>query len=212
VFRVRRPTERTPYDRAAIEAWDWPQHVDITVESQKAEKRPHSVQRHVIERLLDPGNPLRYDFLLDDDDHHEAADVVGLKVLGERLVVHLYHCKFSGGREAGARLDDLYAVCGQAQKSVVWKVDTERLVRHLRLRSAARFARCSVDRFEHGDEAGLTALGNKARFLVPDVRIFIVQPGLSKRDASVGQLDLLAATQAYLRDTYAVPLTVIGSP
>lgn len=49
------------------------------------------------------------------------------------------------------------------------------------------------------------------RLLVPEVRIFIVQPGLSKREATVGQFDLLAATQAYLRDTYAVPLTVVGS-
>lgn len=212
IFRVRRPTERVPYERDAIEDWTWPAHVDIMVESQKVQKRPNSVQRHVIERLIDPGHPFAYDFILDDDDHHEAADVVALKVLGDRLLIHLYHCKFSGGPAAGARVDDLYAVCGQAQKSVSWKADAENLVRHLRLRNEARRVRHGVERFERGNAAGLTALGNKVRFLVPDMRIFIVQPGLSKSCASIQQLDLLAATEAYLRETYAVPMTVIGSP
>ena len=212
IFRIRRLAERVPYDRAAIVAWTWPNHVDITVESQRVEKRAQSIQRYVIERLLHPDHAPRFDFVLDDDDHHEAADVVALKIEGDRLLVHLYHCKFSGGREAGARIDDLYAVCGQAQKSVAWKADAENLIRHLRVRSAARRDRHGVDRFERGDEAGLTALGHKARFLIPDVRIFIVQPGLSRAGASVGQLDLLAATEAYLRETYAVPLTVVGSP
>lgn len=211
MFSVRPAEDRVPYERDRIEPWAWPAHVDITVESQKVPKRANSIQYHVIQELIGPRAEPSYDFVLDDDDHHEAADVVGLKVVGDRLLIHLYHCKFSGSPEPGARLDDLYAVCGQAQKSVAWKADAERLIRHLRLRSNARQRRLGVTRFEKGDEAGLNRLMQQARFLVPDMRVFIVQPGLSRRQASQGQLDLLAATEAYLQETYAVPLTVIAS-
>nr|WP_246408255.1 DEAD/DEAH box helicase family protein [Microvirga lupini] len=211
-FRLRNPGERAPYPRERLEAWSWPAHVDLTVESQKVAKRPHSIQFHALRVLADPAHDPHYSFLLDDDDHHEAADIVGLKVVGERLVVHFYHCKFSKERMAGARVDDLYAVCGQAQKSVMWKADPVGLLQHLRRRSAERERKHGVSRFEVGNDADLAALAHRARLLIPDFRIFIVQPGLSKANASREQLDLLAATEAYLKETYAIPLTVIGSP
>lgn len=212
IFRVRPGPDRVPFAREKIDAWAWPAQVDIKVESQKVPKRANSIQHHVIQRLLLPGNGTQYDFVLDDDDHHESADVVGLKVVKDTLVVHFFHCKYSKEAKPGSRIEDLYAVCGQAQKSVSWKADPEELIRHLRLRSDARRRKMGVSRFEKGDEAGLTALGHKVRFLIPEFRIFIVQPGLSKAEASLGQLDLLAATEAYLKETYAIPLTVVASP
>lgn len=212
IFRIKQGLEREPFPRDRIEAWTWPAHVDLTVESQKVVKRTESIQYHVIRVLLAAKYSVRYDFVFDDDDHHEAADVVGLKVVGERLLIDFYHCKFSGDAKPGARVDDLYAVCGQAQKSVPWKADPEDLLRHLRLRSDARRTKHGVTRFEHGTEAALSALIHRVRLLTPELRIFIVQPGLSKAKVSIEQLDLLAATQAYLQETYSVPMTVIGSP
>jgi hypothetical protein len=41
--------------------------------------------------------------------------------------------------------------------------------------------------------------------------IYIVQPGVSKAVVTQGQLDLLSAADAYLRDTGEVPLGVIRS-
>jgi hypothetical protein len=44
-----------------------------------------------------------------------------------------------------------------------------------------------------------------------DFEITIVQPGVRKSDLNDGQRDLLASTQLYLSETYAVPLSVIFS-
>ncbi|WP_158515382.1 hypothetical protein [Paraburkholderia phytofirmans] len=43
------------------------------------------------------------------------------------------------------------------------------------------------------------------------LRIFIVQPGLSKARASAAQLALLSVAENYLLETYGVPFGVIGS-
>ena len=39
----------------------------------------------------------------------------------------------------------------------------------------------------------------------------MVQPGLSKWKASEEQLELLAVTDIFLKETYLIPLTIIGS-
>jgi hypothetical protein len=36
------------------------------------------------------------------------------------IAVDFYHCKYSQESSAGARVGDLYEVCGQAQKSISW--------------------------------------------------------------------------------------------
>lgn len=92
------------------------------------------------------------------------------------------------------------------------KADPEDLLRHLRLLSDARRTKHGVTRFEHGTEVALSALIHRVRFLTPELRVFIVQPGLSMAKVSIEQLDLLAATQAYLQETNSVPMKVIGSP
>jgi hypothetical protein len=43
------------------------------------------------------------------------------------------------------------------------------------------------------------------------LRVFIVQPGSSVAEVSREQLELLAVTESYLVDTFAVPLEIIGS-
>jgi hypothetical protein len=80
----------------------------------------------MIERLQ--RNPA-YAAIFDDDGSNEAADVVattvdrGKPTRGKptvpRLEVDLYHLEYAGG-EPGRRLEDLYVVCGQAQRSTSW--------------------------------------------------------------------------------------------
>ena len=43
------------------------------------------------------------------------------------------------------------------------------------------------------------------------LRAFIVQPGLSIAEVSKEQLELLAVTENYLKETFAVPLEIVGS-
>lgn len=100
-----------PYPSDKIEAWDWSK-ANIRVESQGTDKRADSVQRLVIDTLLADPDP--YDVIFDDDGKGEIADVVALRITDSVVSVTLYHCKYSGADTPGARLGDLYEVCGQA--------------------------------------------------------------------------------------------------
>ena len=51
-----------------------------------------------------------------------------------------------------------------------------------------------------------------ARQLAFEYEIVIVQPGLSKAKLAPAFLDVLGATELFLRETYSMPLAVIASP
>jgi superfamily II DNA or RNA helicase len=202
--------EAIGYDRAKIQAWDWA-GIDIERESQTPAKRANSVQYRVIQQLLEAEHVPVYDIVFDDDAPGEIADVVALAVDGVRLIIDLYHCKFAGAPTPGARVEDLYAVCGQAQRSVEWKSRVERLLDRLPHRDTRRRKWSSVSRFERGTLKALSAIRQRLPELVPELRVTIVQPGLSRAEASVEQLKLLGATELYLNETFTVPLRVIAS-
>lgn len=199
-----------PYDPTKIESWDWT-GVDLSKESQTTTKIHDSIQYKTIQRLLDHDHSPQYDVVFDDDDAYEAADIIALKMSDEHLLVHLYHCKFATHGTTGARVEDLYAVCGQAQRSVSWKGDIKRLIRHLRRRELHRMQKHHQSRFEYGDLAKLDEIETKAPYLLPQFKIFVVQPGVSKSRSSIEQQKLLAVTELYLQETYAVDFGVIAS-
>lgn len=196
-----------PYKRDKIEAWGWT-GVNLSKESQRDTKRADSIQRHVIDKLCsDPS----WELIFDDDSSGEAADIIAVKREGALLYVNLYHCKFAHDGSVGARVGDLYEVCGQAQKSIRWREKVDRLFQHLKLREASRIKDNRPSRIERGDEKLLFELLNNAHLLKPIYQVFIVQPGMSKTDATNEQLRLLGATELYLSETYAIPLRVIAS-
>jgi superfamily II DNA or RNA helicase len=194
-----------PYAADKINAWDW-SGVDIKKESQKMEKRPDSIQYHVIQQLL-----LRdYTIIIDDDDAGELADVVAIKVEDRQILVDLFHCKYSSSDQPGGRVGDLYEVCGQAQKSIRWMENIPELFRHLLRRDRQRAAR-GVGRIEKGTFEELQQLVEMSIFRPVSVHVHIVQPGLSKPRVSLEQLELLSVTENYLMETYKLPFTVIAN-
>jgi superfamily II DNA or RNA helicase len=210
LFRIRNE-HRVPFDRNRIVPWDW-SGTNIRRESQGPERDPTSIQHAVIQALRDRrlGGP--FDMIMDDDGPGEVADVVAARSTGDDVLeLHFLHCKYSSDNRPGARIDDLYAVCGQAVKSVPWKGRIEKMCRLLGKRQAAREARTGVSGFEVGDRSALVALRRRARYLNVTLTITVVQPGLSAAQASEAQLDLLAATASYVKETYAADLRVIGS-
>jgi hypothetical protein len=207
LFRID-TTHRPSFDSERIDVWDW-SGVDLSKESQTVAKLPDSIQRHVIEYVL--GRAPEFTIVFDDDGSREAADVVALRADDEFLYIELYHCKYSHAANPGARVADLYEVCGQAERSIQWKHHVEALLRHLRNRDAQRTSGGGTSRFERGDQTELAALTKRARFLRTRMAVYVVQPGVSKAAATQGQLDLLSAADAYLRDTGEVPLRVIAS-
>lgn len=92
-----------------------------------------------------------------------------------------------------------------------WKLTVPALFRHLRLRDGSRLVRTGVSRFEQGDVKKLSELAKQARLVRAEFKVFIVQPGISKAEVSKTQLDLLAATELYLKETLAIDMAVIGS-
>ncbi|WP_315765969.1 DEAD/DEAH box helicase [Bradyrhizobium sp. SZCCHNS2005] len=197
-----------PYPSDKIEAWDWSK-ANIRVESQGTDKRADSVQRLVIDTLLADPDP--YDVIFDDDGKGEIADVVALRITDSVVSVTLYHCKYSGADTPGARLSDLYEVCGQAQKSARWRDRPGRMLQHMLRREKMRRDRGLSSRIEQGSAAAIKKLkvGWQDHRFEFDVRI--VQPGLSRQAISEEGLHLLAGVETYLLETRAMRLKIIGS-
>nr|CUV27148.1 Helicase domain protein [Ralstonia solanacearum] len=211
---VALPDIYAPYDRERIAAWDWA-GVDIKKEAQGTTREKDSIQFKVIEDLKKAGG---YDIIYDDDGSGESADVVTIKVTEDdsrtTIAVDFYHCKYSQQSSAGARVGDLYEVCGQAQKSISWLQNqlrhTELFVHLLRRDPKVRKGE-ELSRYQVGDRDTLAAIRNRSRVAALKLRVFIVQPGLSRSQATREQLSLLSVTENFLLETYDVPFGVIGS-
>lgn len=179
-------------------------NIELESKWKNAVQRPDSVQQFVIERLLaDP----TFNVIIDDDDSGEAADVIAVRDGPERVEVHFVHCKFSDSANAGSRADDLYVVCGQAQKGVMWTLDFDNLVKHVVHReNKARNGRPT--RFERGDLKTLYRLQRASRKAPPEYTMTIVQPGVSKAAFKPEHSAILGATSLFLRQRLDTVLTV----
>ena len=188
-------------------------HTDLKRESQGDDKRADSIQNRVIREL----KKQQCDLIIDDDGKGEAADVVAVRVSGKgvkrTIDVELYHCKYSLGAP-GARIDDLYVVCGQAQKSVRWaandvkKVD---LFTHLLRRDSLRVSKRRPTGIELGSAEKLREIREMSRVSDVRVAVYLVQPGLSKAQASNQQLELISVTENYLKETYQLRFGIVAS-
>lgn len=205
---------KPPYNAAKIQAWDWT-GTDIQKESQGTGKRADSVEARVIREL----RTRDYNMIIDDDGKGEVADVVAIRIQGELtaptgIEVEFYHCKYSGGAVPGQRIDDLYEVCGQAQKSIRWMCSSEKrsdLFTHLLRREADRKEAGLASRFEVGDTETLQTIREMSHLCLVKLTIHIVQPGLSKARATPDQLELLSVTENHLMEIYDLPFVVIAS-
>ncbi|MEW6597621.1 MAG: DEAD/DEAH box helicase family protein [Pseudomonadota bacterium] len=197
-----------PYPSDRIEVWDW-SGTNIRTESQGSEKRADSVQRRVIETLLADGDA--YDLIFDDDGAGEIADVVTLRVTEGLVQVTLHHCKFSSADTPGARVKDLYEVCGQAQKSARWRDRPNRMFTHMLRREKLRLDKGQSSRVEHGNAAFLKRLKASWQDYRYEFEVRIIQPGLSRAVITEEGLHLLAGVETYLLETRAMKLRVMGS-
>ncbi len=195
------------YDISKINVKDWKAlGVNIRTESQydktKEILRKDSIQYVLINELKN--NP-DYQIIFDDDDNGEISDIVAIKYYNDysKLVVDLFHCKFSSKDKAGARLKDLYEVCGQAQRSFHWKHNMRNLIEHIKKREASRNLKSKPSRFEKGGNEELQTIINMIEAGMSKVifNVIIVQPGISKKLISAEQLTLLGATEMLLKNT-----------
>lgn len=189
--------------------WNWKKlGVNIKVESQGKTKNKSSIQYNVIKDLKKKNN---YSVIFDDDNSGEIADIVAVKENTENVEFEFYHCKYAHGDMAGSRLSDLYEVCGQAEKSVLWKQDAIKIIDRMIYRENARIKQNQISRFEKGDIKQLRTLKNKLKMYPAQLKIFIVQPGIDSSKVTTEMNQVLCGTRAYLMETYGVELTVICS-
>lgn len=133
-----------------------------------------------------------------DHDPLEVADFVTLYRQSGVLHICLYHCKASGGRQPGQRIDDVLEVCGQVIKSVSWLRDLPWFNRHVEERPPSRL---SVPRFIKGDAASLATILREAQSagLSQRYEIVLVQPGIRKGHITAQMNHVLAAANGYVR-------------
>lgn len=212
---VELKAKQAPYDPGKIQAWNWT-GTNLRRESQGPEKDKTSIQARLIRELKNRN----YEVIADDDGKGEAADVVAVRLVGDRespesIEVEFYHCKYSLGDTPGQRIEDLYEVCGQAQKSISWMSSPTRqtdIFTHLLRRDSRRQETGAPSRLEYGNHEQLLTIREISRLRPLRLRINIVQPGLSKANATRHQLELLSVTENHLMETYQLPFGVIASP
>ncbi|TGT44425.1 DEAD/DEAH box helicase family protein [Mesorhizobium sp. M8A.F.Ca.ET.165.01.1.1] len=208
ILELSKDTEFQAFDPEQILPKDW-SGVDIRAESQGPTKRTDTVQGRVVEMLRNSDIP--YDIIFDDDGAGEVADVVAIRRSGRTLIIDLFHCKYSSGRLPGARVEDLYEVCGQAQKSVRWAERFAKLLDHLRRRELDRNSAGKPTRFERGSLASLMTFISQSHELHAEFSVTLVQPGYSRAKVVPAHLELFAATASYLMETWRIPLQIFAS-
>ena len=186
-----------PIDHDQLEDWPW-QDVDITAEI-TATNGTQSIHEHLRQQLENSAS----DVILYDHGTGEIADYVTVASVDEQTDIAFYHCKGSSRANAGARVEDVYEVCGQAQKSVAWATLAS-LERRLRLRNHGTFVRGSRDVLYRLIERAKTT---RVRF-----SIVIVQPGISRRRLSDSIAEPLGATNDHVVHAGCSPLRAIVSP
>lgn len=193
---IRPNRDLPPFDVTGLTVLDWT-GIDIHKESQGRNRDQTSVQARVIQKVRGLAN---WDLILDDDGSGEMADIVAVRVEGNKMFVMLTHCKYSSEDDPGARVGDLYEVCGQAQKSVEWRRKPELMFSHLIRRERKRM-RDGYSGIIIGTHQKLLELAERAQYSLHEWVIAVAQPGVTKARVSLPQLNLLASTEIYIRET-----------
>lgn len=199
--------ENRLFPREAMEVINW-EGIDISRESQGAERDPTSIQHRAIAAFEAEAE---WEVVIDDDGTGELADIVLMRRVDEDIEVLLAHCKYSSQPTPGARIEDLYDVCGQAMKMNRAKSLPEQLTRRLLRREQNRQASGRTG-LVVGDTAILAALARESRYRNLRVSVAVVQPGMSRARASDDMRALLGATDRFLSETYGMKFRVIASP
>jgi superfamily II DNA or RNA helicase len=204
LYKPRRDSDPFPRDDVRSDV-DWSMS-DITHETKQVGEKL-SVQESFLQHMMGGS----WDLIIVDDGSNEVADLVGIEVREGDLALQLVHCKASSKKDPGSRVEDLYEVCGQAMKCVHRRRNVMATLGHLRRRAQNRLKDGRHDGVRSGLLADLDRIVDEAALLRPEFEVVIVQPGLSRAKASRPLLELLGATETYVKDAGGSRLRVYGS-
>ena len=205
LFRPNRRVEAFSRDRLTATGWEG---VARNRESIGISRDLNTVQGHSLALLMLED----WDVIVNDDGKGEVADLVALRRTDDdELLIKLVHCKFAHGGTVGARLADIYELCGQAQKSAVWRRHPVEMLQRLVTRERNRLKSAKPSGLEKGTSSDLVRLIGEAQSLAANLEVVLAQPGLSRSRASAGQLEVLGATSTYIRETSNGRLSLLCS-
>lgn len=194
---------------ALIEPWDWGT-TPIHTESMKAARNLDTVQGFTFSQIQND-----YSFIFNDDDAGEIADLVAIRESKDAILVDLYHCKYcskkDGEARPGARVEDVYEVCGQASRSVKWLYTHEKFFDRLMYRYQQSLTK-GFDRILKGEPKDLELLRNKCHDHEMIFRFVIVQPAISAAKISADQLAVLGTSYSYIKSVSGADVKVVTSP
>ena len=187
-------------------AWE---NVDLSKESQHS--KPYatdSIQYYVSQKILS-----KFEYLIDDDGSGEIADLVGINNSDRFIDITLFHLKFAKGGKVSNSIENLYQVCGQAQKSVRWKyVGGHKFFDHILRRNEKKEQQGRSSSLLKGTIKDFIKLREEAsnkkelRF-----HVVIVQPGMSKSQCTHEMKILLGNTVQVLHEMANIDCYVICS-
>lgn len=184
------------YPQDSVESWDW-KGVNLNEESMDKDLNTNSIQYKAFKQLEN-----EYDFIFNDDASGEAADLVCLKELPDDIIqLCLVHCKNAYQGIVSNRIDNMYVVCGQAQKSIrVKHAGLSTLFKNCKRRDET-WIKTGHTRVLKGDWKLFAYFRDKAMKKPLKFHVIIVQPGLSKSSLTTDVLRLLGTTELYLAKT-----------
>lgn len=194
---------------ALIEPWNWGT-TKIHNESMRAARNLDTVQGFTFNKIKD-----KYTLVFDDDGKGEIADLVAIRETKDTIYVDLYHCKFcqmkNGIVQPGARVEDVYEVCGQASRSVKWLYTQEKFFDRLMDRYQKSLPKGFI-RILKGSPKQLELMRNKCHDHEMVFRFVIVQPAISAAKISAAQLAVLGTSYSYIKSVSGSDIKVVTSP
>jgi superfamily II DNA or RNA helicase len=204
-----KPRERAatiPLDKIISQAWPG---VALNRESQGvAPYRQDSIQYYFINQLFED-----FELIYDGDGKGEIADIIGINDSTQQIDIHMFHLKYAKKGAVGNDIDNLFQVCGQAQKSINWKYRAGReFFEHLFRKITKTENGVSCSRLIKGTETQLETLLTAAKWTkTMKFHMYIVQPGFAKNNVSDDILLLLGNTYHYLHTVGNIELKVYSS-
>lgn len=135
--------------------------------------------------------------LIKDHGSYEIADFI--QIDGQSKRISLFHCKKSGDKKPGSRVDDCYDVLGQSCRSRIW-IRSPELIKELKRRVDATTRSTAI---VVGTMATLASMANSFSSNAWTYEVVAVQPGIDTSKVNKAQSNnhvnsLLAATFEWL--------------
>ncbi|WP_337152878.1 DEAD/DEAH box helicase [Morganella morganii] len=177
-----------PEDRIKVLEW---KNVKFTIESlYKGDQiRNNSIQEYMMMHLKKNGAQI----VFNDDNSGESSDIVAIFVEEDLIKFEMIHCKYSK-ETSGARLADLYEVCGQAVVSLRYKWKPEELLKHMERRNSMGVLKNK--RFYHGSLDDLDNIKKALKYSNVKFEFAIAQPGVEKSNLPIDMRNFLGSIYA----------------